>query len=59
MIVDWATMWQGFWLGAGFWTATVAMFVMLVVIMFVASGLMSVFDILAKKGGDDDRKRRP
>lgn len=59
MTVDWVTMWQGFWLGAGFWTATVSTFLILILIVLLVSALLGIFDAITKRGDDDDKKRKP
>ena len=49
MIVDWTTLMQGFWLGVGFWTATVATFVFFAIAAVIASILLGIFDGLTKR----------
>lgn len=57
MVVDWTTLFQGFWLGAGFWMATVGAFVFFVIVTVVTSVLIGIFDsFLAKKGGPDGKQ---
>ena len=52
MVVDWTVLWQGFWLGAGFWTATVAVFIFFVIVTAITSLILGILD-----GGKEKGKR--
>lgn len=55
MVVDWTTLWQGFWLGAGFWMATVGAFVFFVIVTVVSSILLGIFDSATKRKDNDGK----